>query len=429
MTQLLPSETKEMVIEEPINANRQLAINLLLPALCVALFGGLLWVLLQYGFTINGRVIYWASMLVVASIVSWLKTMAYEWRALTFSLITLLIGMDLFFTAGPVAWGVLVLTCVPMLTTLFLGKWHGLILAIVTIGILITPSILDQRIFWAGAQPINNGSLLLIVIIFALTAMSGQLSLDRLLKQGELAETLSTELVNTLEIENKLINEKVLMRSETIRTISTISQKISPILEEQILVQETVKQLQENKNYFYAQIYLLEELTQSETLFLAADVDRTGKSFQQYGHRIPKYHGLIGQTLLKKSTLIENNLSAADPNILGETIQQASAAMIVPIFSGEDLLGVIDIRQDATNSFDEDDLFLVEAVADQLAIGLRNARLYTRAQQQAMREVLVNSIREQLQAAETVNEALEIATKAISRELNTSAQINIGLQV
>lgn len=414
--------------QEPIKANRQIAINRLLPALSVVQFGGLVWVLFQNDFLVNGRVLLWGGMLLITAAASWWQSLAYGWRASVFILSTLIIGTDFYLSSGPVVWSFIVLCAVPMLAVVFMGMWQGVGFLVTTIGLLFTPVLLPIEQLWGQTQAVSNTGWLIILIIFALVAMGGLLSLDRLLKQGELAESLSTELLETLDVENTRISKRISERTETIKIISAISQKIAPILDEHTLARETINQLQQHKNYYYAQIYLIDQLGQADSLYLAADTHRDGGSFLPHGHRIPKYYGLIGKTLLQKTAVLENDLMSSDHQLQGDPVTDSAAALVVPIVLGDELVGAIDVRQDAKDSFDEDDLFLIESIADQLAISIGNARLYARAQKQALRELLVNSVREQLQTAETVQEALAIASKAISRELDTGTQISIGLQ-
>lgn len=425
------SEHGEKLVQEPIDANRQVAINMLLPTMSVVQFGGLIWVLFQNDFVVTNRVWLWGVLLLITAATSWWQNMAYVWRASVFVLGTLIIGTDFYLSGTPVIWSFLVLCCVPMLSVIFMGKWPGGALLALTLAVLASPFFLPVELpieqFWGQNQPLSTFDWLVILVVFALMAMAGLLSLDRLLKQGELAEALSTELIETLDAENIRTSNRIAARTETIRIISAISQKIAPILDEKVLVQEIVGQLQQHKQYYYAQIYLIDQLSQSESLYLAADRTREGDSYLVLGHRIPKYYGLMGKALLQRKALLENDLLSSEHQIQGDSVQDSAAALIVPIIAGDELIGAIDIRQDFPDSFGEDDLFLIEAIVDQLAISLGNARLYARAQRQAMRELLVNSVREQLQLAETVQEALEIASTAISRELDTGTEITIGL--
>ena len=68
-------------------------------------------------------------------------------------------------------------------------------------------------------------------------------------------------------------------------------------------------------------------------------------------------------------------------------------------------------------------------MANQAAIALRNARAYAKAQRQAEREVLVNTISQQIQSATTVDQAMQIAVRELGRALGkgrTKVRLNVA---
>ena len=53
-----------------------------------------------------------------------------------------------------------------------------------------------------------------------------------------------------------------------------------------------------------------------------------------------------------------------------------SASLVVPLWQGGSLIGILNIESDATTIFDDDDLSLAQSLADAVALALDNARLY-----------------------------------------------------
>lgn len=50
--------------------------------------------------------------------------------------------------------------------------------------------------------------------------------------------------------------------------------------------------------------------------------------------------------------------------------------MVVPLSFGDQLLGLLDLQSDETNAFSDEDQQLMETLGDNLAVAIRNARLY-----------------------------------------------------
>ena len=53
-----------------------------------------------------------------------------------------------------------------------------------------------------------------------------------------------------------------------------------------------------------------------------------------------------------------------------------AASLVVPLWQGGTLIGILNIEGDATTIFDADDLSLAQSLADAVALALDNARLY-----------------------------------------------------
>jgi diguanylate cyclase (GGDEF)-like protein len=86
--------------------------------------------------------------------------------------------------------------------------------------------------------------------------------------------------------------------------------------------------------------------------------------------------GLIGRCLrTKRPVLVEDVHAQLDYNATGETTDVRSE-LVVPLWIGEELWGVINVEELEPAAFDEDDVRLVETVADQVGAALRSASLY-----------------------------------------------------
>jgi HD-GYP domain-containing protein (c-di-GMP phosphodiesterase class II) len=104
-----------------------------------------------------------------------------------------------------------------------------------------------------------------------------------------------------------------------------------------------------------------------------------GEAFARLGHqgwRQPREQGLIGRCLkLKRAVLVNDVRDDPDYNATPETIEVGSE-LVVPLWSGEVLWGALNLEEIASGAFGEDDVRLVETVADQAGAALRSASLY-----------------------------------------------------
>lgn len=101
-------------------------------------------------------------------------------------------------------------------------------------------------------------------------------------------------------------------------------------------------------------------------------------------YRHPFGVGLVGRAAESGATQLANN-TALEPNHRSFANVNSLSEVAVPIKSGERVLGVLDIQGTKPNAFDGKDVRMFEAIADQLAIAMENAKLYASAQERLAR--------------------------------------------
>jgi GAF domain-containing protein len=104
-------------------------------------------------------------------------------------------------------------------------------------------------------------------------------------------------------------------------------------------------------------------------------------------------------------------VSPSQPHELG-------SSLIVPLAVRGQTIGVLGLQEiEPTKTWLPEEVTLVEAVARQMAEAAENLRLFDETQQRAARERRVNEISEKIQAAQSLEEALQIAVKEVGLSL------------
>lgn len=94
--------------------------------------------------------------------------------------------------------------------------------------------------------------------------------------------------------------------------------------------------------------------------------------------------------------------------------------LIVPIISGDEMLGVINIQSYETNKFSEDDLRFVSTVANQAAIAINNARIFQERGRRIEELATFNEIGQQLSIVSDLDQLFELIYRQTSRLLDTT---------
>jgi GAF domain-containing protein len=89
-----------------------------------------------------------------------------------------------------------------------------------------------------------------------------------------------------------------------------------------------------------------------------------------------------------------------------------------PLIVGNEVIGVLALNGiQAVRTYDEQDQHLLETLADTIGVAIQNIRQFQAAQRRAEREALINSISQKIQAAPTVQSALQTAVSELGQML------------
>jgi len=97
--------------------------------------------------------------------------------------------------------------------------------------------------------------------------------------------------------------------------------------------------------------------------------------------------------------------------------EDTNSELCVPLLYREDVVGMLDIQSDKLNAFTEDDRFIFEAVADNIATAIHNADLYRSEQ---WRRQVADGLREVaglVSADASVDDVLEAILFELERNL------------
>jgi GAF domain-containing protein len=132
------------------------------------------------------------------------------------------------------------------------------------------------------------------------------------------------------------------------------------------------------------------------------------------------------QTSIQSHSLLVTPAELSDADNPDNNID---ASLIMPLAVRGQTIGVLGLQEtEAGQGWSEEEIALIEAVARHIAEAAENLRLVDETQQRAARERRVNEIGDKIQAAQSLEEALQIAIEEVGLSLQ-SPQTTVELAV
>jgi len=129
--------------------------------------------------------------------------------------------------------------------------------------------------------------------------------------------------------------------------------------------------------------------------------------------RIKVGEGVTGLAAQRREAVLVDDV-AKDPLYIS-AVPNVRSELAVPLIIKNRLIGVIDIESPQPNHFDEEHKRLLTLIASRMAVGIENARLYTRTTRQARTLVLLNEIARELTSILNVDELLKRIAELLAR--------------
>lgn len=179
-------------------------------------------------------------------------------------------------------------------------------------------------------------------------------------------------------VERWRAEEALNRRAAQLALINDIGRRIAAALDPDEVLERATRLVQASFGYHRVALFTVDR-EQGELVMRARAGD--------FAHRFPPDHrimldqGVVGWVGGHSERLLANDVSAEPRyiNFFPDVIPTRSE-LCVPIRVSQETVGVLDVQSPQVNAFDENDVTVMETLADQIAVAIENARLYAAIQ-------------------------------------------------
>lgn len=187
---------------------------------------------------------------------------------------------------------------------------------------------------------------------------------------------------NTMAEQMQQTVAELYQHSQALETSSEVSHRLSTILNVEELTTAVVELLKVQFNYYHAHIYLFDDAR--EYLVMAGGTGVAGEALLASGHKIEVGKGLVGRAAAHNEPILVPDVSLDQNWLPNPLLPDTAAEVAVPITLEGRVLGVLDVQNRKAGTLTTEDVEMLQSVAWQVAIGLKNAHLYEDVQQEKM---------------------------------------------
>lgn len=203
---------------------------------------------------------------------------------------------------------------------------------------------------------------------------------------GALAQTLNKttsqlgELITTLEKRIADRTQDLERRAVQLQVTADVAREAAGIRQLDELLNHVVQQISERFGYYHAGIFLCDQA--HEYAVLQAASSEGGQRMLARGHKLKIGQvGIVGHATGSGVARIALDVGADAVFFNNPDLPQTRSEMALPLKVGSRVIGALDVQSTQPSAFHQEDIAILQTLADQLALAIHNARMMEESRQ------------------------------------------------
>lgn len=208
-------------------------------------------------------------------------------------------------------------------------------------------------------------------------------NLQKALKKSRAAAqelSLSNQELNQLRIElEQRVDERtseLKKRASQLEAISSVARTIALMQEVNTLLPAITKLISEQFGFYHVGIFLLDE--HHKNAILRASNSEGGQRMLNRQHSLPvNLHSIVGYSISRAEPRIAVEVGVDSTYFNNPDLPETRSEIALPLRVAGRVIGALDVQSTMTDAFSQEDISLLTTLADQVAIAIENARLFS----------------------------------------------------
>ncbi|MCJ7551554.1 MAG: response regulator, partial [Anaerolineae bacterium] len=173
-------------------------------------------------------------------------------------------------------------------------------------------------------------------------------------------------------------NDALHKQTERLETTAKVSRQITSILDLDQLLLEFLSLVEDRFGHSYSGIWIQGDAPRPDAIVLRAGKYGTHQPALEPGNTIPinAVRSIIAHVFRTGETYLSSDTRTDPVYLKSKGGAEIRSELALPLRFGHSLVGVLDIQSEQADAFSPGDIAALSTLADQVAVALRNARLY-----------------------------------------------------
>ncbi|MEW6093775.1 MAG: GAF domain-containing protein [Chloroflexota bacterium] len=210
-------------------------------------------------------------------------------------------------------------------------------------------------------------------------------------------------------------------RVEQLTLVRKVSAQIANVLDLRDLTRRVTRLILDTFKYYYVAIFTLKP--GRKVLNFQSSAGPGKRKTRRKSSPLMKIElgqGLIGEVASTGQEIVSNNVCDEPRFRYLEPLQGTQSEAVLPLKIEDRVLGVLDIQSDRLDAFHPNDLLVLRALADTIAIAVNSARLYSDLERRAEQLSIVAEVSENITSVLELDELLGKVAALIQERLKFS---------
>ena len=224
-------------------------------------------------------------------------------------------------------------------------------------------------------------------------------------------------------LENRQLLEEAQYRSDRLQTAAEISSASSSILDPDELISTAVNLIRDRFDFYYVGLFLVDD--ENSWAVLKAGTGEAGRIQLEKEHRLEiGEESMVGWSVKHRQARITQDVGQEAVRFVNPILPNTRSEMALPLIAREGVIGALTVQSVERRAFSDEDVVVLQTVANQLANAIANASLFDSvAQAQAEAEIRLQEtmalqrLSQLLSATLQVDEILDIFFQTCTKEI------------